>query len=535
MSKGMWIANPTDDENASEDSWVRPDAKSAQAGVDGMPRWTSNLQQLIAEELRKAKDDSADDGDGKADENDDDGVDDDDGGDREEDTDGEQEGNDNEVDVDGEQSEDDAAATAAARRTMLRLVRGAGGERRPLLWRRGDAISVIHFTGDQPKIVATFEDIDGWRDTSLDASGQHVAYTRDGTLHRRAVADPQVDIVVAEGSETLLQGRLDWTYQEEIFGRGKWKAFWFSGDGDSLVWMQIDIAKVPEYRFGDSRAERGVSGPTRYPLAGDPIPQATLWRTSLNTSGQEQQSEDESNQEAKATKNASTAEPILAPEHDRLIVGVWFDGGRLWVATANRVQSERTLWRFQGAEPVAVLTESGGPWLEPPSRPLFDADGGLYWRTEASGYGRVRYIPADASGLSGPPARYVTPQYWHVLRTAGDPDTGGIWIEAVRRDTPASQRVGRLPVGRDASEDVRWVAVSESDDAAIERPVGGNHSQGFATMSVSPSGEAAAVTWSSFDTPSVRVLVDCRWRHDGGGSVSPKIGSTADRQPPGQH
>ncbi len=70
----------------------------------------------------------------------------------------------------------------------------------------------------------------------------------------------------------LLNGKLDWLYQEEIYGRGRFRAFWWSPDSSRLAFLQLDERPVPEYTVVDHIPYRPALEVTDYPKAGDPNP-----------------------------------------------------------------------------------------------------------------------------------------------------------------------------------------------------------------------------------------------------------------------
>jgi dipeptidyl-peptidase-4 len=54
-----------------------------------------------------------------------------------------------------------------------------------------------------------------------------------------------------DGSEKILNGRLDWVYQEEVYGRGNFGAYWWSPDSNRIAFLRIDENPVPEFPVVD--------------------------------------------------------------------------------------------------------------------------------------------------------------------------------------------------------------------------------------------------------------------------------------------
>ncbi len=52
----------------------------------------------------------------------------------------------------------------------------------------------------------------------------HVALVRDNNLYTIDTTTAEQKQLTQDGSPTLLNGVLDWVYQEELYGRGNWRA-----------------------------------------------------------------------------------------------------------------------------------------------------------------------------------------------------------------------------------------------------------------------------------------------------------------------
>ena len=96
----------------------------------------------------------------------------------------------------------------------------------------------------------------------------HNLYVVDLEGHERALT--------TDGHAQRLNGRLDWVYQEEIYGRGTHRAYWWSPDSSRLAFLQLDEAPVPEFTVVDHLPYRQDVEVTDYPKAGDPNPTVKL-------------------------------------------------------------------------------------------------------------------------------------------------------------------------------------------------------------------------------------------------------------------
>ena len=86
---------------------------------------------------------------------------------------------------------------------------------------------------------------------------------------RRRHAD-RSSAITTDGSPQMLNGKLDWLYQEEIYGRGRFRAFWWSPDSTA--------ARLPAARRAPrARVRRLRPHPVSGQLEGHRLPEG--WRS----------------------------------------------------------------------------------------------------------------------------------------------------------------------------------------------------------------------------------------------------------------
>ncbi|MBK6316815.1 MAG: DPP IV N-terminal domain-containing protein [Blastocatellia bacterium] len=61
---------------------------------------------------------------------------------------------------------------------------------------------------------------------SFSPNGKFVAYVRDGDLYCADVASQRERRLTTDGGPNRLNGRLDWVYEEELYGRGETTGYW---------------------------------------------------------------------------------------------------------------------------------------------------------------------------------------------------------------------------------------------------------------------------------------------------------------------
>ena len=105
---------------------------------------------------------------------------------------------------------------------------------------------VICLSSISPKgrFDALTETPDFERDPKLSPDNRYVSFRRGSDLYAIEIASKVVTRLTSSGSDTLLNGQLDWVYPEELeLGT----AHWWSPDSRSIAYLQFDIAREPVF------------------------------------------------------------------------------------------------------------------------------------------------------------------------------------------------------------------------------------------------------------------------------------------------
>ncbi|MCY3001997.1 MAG: S9 family peptidase [Planctomycetota bacterium] len=258
---------------------------------------------------------------------------------------------------------------------------------------------------------------------TLAPDGKHVAFVADWNLWVAPTdgSSPPRALTTA-GNENLLHGRLDWVYQEEVYGRGNFGAFWWSPDSTRLAYLVIDESRVPTYVVTDHRQVHPVNEAWRYPKAGDPNPVATLHVVELGS--------------GKST-------PIeLGPwsKDEPLIVRVGWtpDATRVLFQIQNRVQTWLDLVEADPATGTTktLLRDSTAAWIEPNDGPWWIENGRRFlWLSERDGFAHLYLYSRD-----GKLERRVTRGPWEVDSFVRFDETSGeAWFLGDRDDVKGAQ------------------------------------------------------------------------------------------------
>jgi dipeptidyl-peptidase-4 len=295
--------------------------------------------------------------------------------------------------------------------------------------------------------------------------GTWVAYLEGSDIRAVELATGKEAKVTTGGDATHLNGRLDWVYQEEVFGeRGNARAFWWSPDSRRIAYLSLDDSRVPVVTLMDDRTQPQVAVATAYPKAGDPLPQARLGLADLE--GQTTWMED----------------PY--PGQDTLVTRVGFDPkGRLVAQFSDRIQSFNDCRIFEGTASRVLVQERSRTWVDHAPLPLFLKDGRFLWQSARTGFSHI-YL-CDAQGRQTP----ITQGPWDVRRILGVDEAGGkVFFEATQRSA----------VGLDA-----YRADLEGQGLRRLTEAPGTHALTF-----NASFTAAVDRWSDVDNPPQDVFLD---------------------------
>ncbi len=255
-------------------------------------------------------------------------------------------------------------------------------------------------------------------DASPDA--KWVAFVRGNDLFVEEAASKAARPLTNDGGKLVYNGLLDWVYQEEVYGRGKFRAHWWSPDSKALAFLRLDETGVKEFTVVDH-----VPSPTRldadktvkletdfYPKAGDTNPTVKLGIAPID------------------------GPPIFADLSDYpadiLIVRVGWrpDASAVVFQVQDRIQTWLDLCACDPTtgKVTKLFRETSDSWVNILEEPQWLADGSFLWLSERTGFKHLYHYEAD-----GTLRRAITSGDWQVrdvLRV--DEATGRIWFTATK-------------------------------------------------------------------------------------------------------
>jgi dipeptidyl-peptidase-4 len=107
--------------------------------------------------------------------------------------------------------------------------------------------------------------------------GRWVGFVRDNNLFVVAAdAGTGERALTRDGSPLLLNGKLDWVYEEEIYGRGNTNGYSWSPDSRQIAFLRTDDSPIKPFSIIDPVPRQQALQEQRYPLPGDPNPVVKL-------------------------------------------------------------------------------------------------------------------------------------------------------------------------------------------------------------------------------------------------------------------
>jgi len=346
--------------------------------------------------------------------------------------------------------------------------RPRGDDEGPLLLTFEEDLWAFH--PDEGRVVRLTDDDDSEHEEELSPDGETVAFVKKNDLFFVDAGGGEPRRATEGGGDELLHGRLDWVYQEEIYGRGNFKGFWWSPDSDGIAFLRLDESPVNEFTVVDHIPVRLEVEVTNYPKAGDPNPIASLGYLARD-----------GGDPVWIDLSAYDGEEILIVR-----VGWSPEGDRIVFQVQDRIQTWLDLLAADPAtgETTRLFRETSDAWVDVEGPPRWLDDGTFLWLSERTGFRHLYHYEAD-----GTLVRPLTAGEWEVRRIVEiDEARGEVWFTA-SMDGAVNDHAYR--VGFDGSPPVRVT-----------------HDDGSHRISLNADRTLFLDTWSSLQTPPARRLCD---------------------------
>ena len=273
------------------------------------------------------------------------------------------------------------------------------------------------------------------KDEELEADfspdGKWISFVRGNNLCVVDVARGREKQLTRDGGEKIYNGYLDWVYEEELYGRGQKRGYWWSPDSTSIAFLRLDESPVPKFVLTNDIVDNQVVENTDYPQAGDPNP---LVRVGIASVGGPV-----GPRTIAPVKFASLAK--YQPE-DLLIARVtWTPDSRTVMFQA--LNREQTFLDLVAAgldgRVKPVLTEKTPAWVEVYDNPEFLSNGTAVWQSARNGWRHLYLYDNNAKLI-----RQLTDGKWEVRSLYGVDDAGGWAYFSATKDSHIAENVYRV-------------------------------------------------------------------------------------------
>ena len=285
--------------------------------------------------------------------------------------------------------------------------------------------------------------------------GRMLGFVRGGNIFVYDIAARQERRLTNDGSSKILNGRLNWVYQEELYGRGNFEAYWWSPDSTSIAYLRIDDHPVPEFTVVDHIPYHQKLEVTPYPKAGDPNPMVQLGV--VNAAGG-------------ATRWVDT---FKYHPTDLLIVRVtWTPDSRKVVYQAqNREQTflDLNVADARDGKSNTLFRDTTKAWVEVIDNPSWLKDGSFLWQSERNGWRHIYHYAQNGTMI-----RQVTDGKWEARSIDSvDEDKGFIYFSGTAHShiAPQAYRVkldGTSLTRLTSTEGTHRVSFSSTSDLFID-------------------------------------------------------------------
>ncbi len=262
-----------------------------------------------------------------------------------------------------------------------------------LLVAEGGDLFWITIGQDAPKQLTKTEATEA--DPKLSPDGKKVSYRIHNDLYVQDIASGKVTRLTRDGSETLLNAKLNWVYPEELDLN---TAYWWSPDSARIAYLQFDVSKEMIYPQVDLLKTPAVPEPERYPQAGTPNADVRLGVVDLETT--------------------KTRWMDLGETRDYLLARVaWMNPSEVSVQRMTRVQDKLEFFaaNWETRQIRKVFGETDPYWINVHSLTRIDAGRKqMIWASERSGSRHLYLVGFDGKDLG-----QITKGDWEVSDLVG--------------------------------------------------------------------------------------------------------------------
>jgi dipeptidyl-peptidase-4 len=270
------------------------------------------------------------------------------------------------------------------------------------------ANDLYHYEFGTARVVRLTRTPEPEEEVSFSPNGQMVAFVRSHDLHIVDVDRRREHALTADGGDTIRNGLLNWVYQEEIYGRGNFRGYWWSPDSSRIAFLRLDDSMVSNFTIVDHIDYHPAVEEWAYPKAGDPNPTVQLGIV----------------RSAGGNTTWVNLEPYTMAQPLVVDVGWTPDSRQVTLQLQDREQTWLDLHvaDVESGRPTRLLRETTNAWVSPTGPPRWLGDGTFLWLSERSGWKHLYHYESDGTLI-----RQVTDGEWELRELHGVDESQG-WI-----------------------------------------------------------------------------------------------------------
>jgi dipeptidyl-peptidase 4 len=328
-------------------------------------------------------------------------------------------------------------------------------------------------------------------ETDFSPDGKWVSFVRENDLFVVDVERSREKQLTRDGGKNIYNGLLVWVYEEELYGRGNKRGYWWSPDSSKIAFLRLDDSKVPPFIIPNDTVTDQVIENTPYPQPGDPNPTvrlgvADVLRSSfIPNAGRIPGVGGRLPSSVQRFGDAVRFADLSAYKPEDLLIArvVWNNAGTVVFQALNREQTFLDLNAMQPNGKVEkIMQETTAAWVEVYDNPEFLKDGSMIWQSARNGWRHLYHY--DARGQL---VRPLTNGKWEVRNFYGvDPDNVWGYFSATK-DSHIAENVYRVKIA----------------DGTVERISQGNGSH---SALFNPTFTHYVAGWSDVNTPAKQRL-----------------------------
>jgi len=302
--------------------------------------------------------------------------------------------------------------------------------------------------------------------------GKWVSFVRENDLFVVDAERAREKQLTRDGSNNIYNGSLVWVYEEELYGRGNKRGYWWSPDSSKIAFLRLDDSNVPPFVIPNDTVTDQVLENTPYPQPGDPNPTvrlgvADVLRSSfIPNAGRIPGVGRRLPSAVQRFGDAVRFADLKKYKPEDLLIGrvAWSgDGGSVFFQAQNR---EQTFLDLVSATPdgktSVVFTEESPAWVAINDDPKFLKDGTFLWQSERDGWNHLYHYRAD-----GTLVKRLTEGKWEVRNVYGVDEAAGWIYFSGTKDSHIAENIYRV---KTTGGEVERLSKGEGSHSALFNP-----------------------------------------------------------------